>query len=96
MRRALAAIWLILTLHCDESTRLVSNQFDGEPLSRAERWAVRFHELCCRPCRRFRQQVLLLQRAAQELARRDNSSSETIPEEARQRIKAHLRQARQQ
>jgi hypothetical protein len=61
--RAFAAIWRILTLTCDESTRLVSASLD-EPLPFSDRTAVRLHSLICRACRRFRRQVRFLGEAA--------------------------------
>jgi len=59
------AIKLLLTLKCEESTRLVSRALD-ESLPSVERWAVRLHAVSCRSCRHFRQQVELIQREVAE------------------------------
>lgn len=56
----------VLTLNCDESTRLVSDGLDGE-LGRIERLALRMHLFTCRPCRRMRAQFLLLKQAASKM-----------------------------
>lgn len=81
----------MLTLHCDHSTHLVSNDFcDHGELSTAEQWAVRLHELCCRSCRRFRQQVEFMQRAAAALAHRELAESEHLPADSKQRIRSAL------
>lgn len=61
--RVIAAIWRILTLTCDESTRLVSTSLD-EPLPFSDRTAVRVHAVICRACRRFRRQIRFLGEAA--------------------------------
>ena len=91
MRNLLSAIWLVLTLHCDHSTHLVSNDFcDHGELSRAERWAVRLHEMCCRSCREFRQQVLFMSRAARTLSQRELDSTEQLSAESRRKIKSEL------
>lgn len=56
-----SAMKLILTLKCEESTQLVSQSLDAD-LSRSERLAVNMHALICRSCRRFKKQLLLLQK----------------------------------
>ena len=63
----LAGVWKILTLKCDESTRLVSDGFERE-LRPLERWALRMHMISCRPCRRMRAQFNLLHEAGSRLA----------------------------
>lgn len=53
----------ILTLSCDESSRLVSEALDRK-LPLAERVAVRAHFICCKPCRAFAKQIRVLGDAA--------------------------------
>lgn len=85
MKRSLAAsIKLILTLHCDESTRIISEGLDRR-LTFAERWAVRLHYLSCWSCRRFRRQLNLL-RAAARAEGAPNEASPSLSPEARRRI----------
>lgn len=42
----------ILTLTCDQAARLMSHAQD-RPLERPERWALSFHLLICRLCRKY-------------------------------------------
>lgn len=64
----LKGIWKILTLRCDEATRLVSDGLDRE-LHPMERIALRMHLISCRPCKRMRAQFNLLHKAGRRLAR---------------------------
>jgi hypothetical protein len=52
-------IKMILTLSCDESSRLLSDHQERQ-LSRPERLAVRMHLMVCRRCRKFRRNLELL------------------------------------
>jgi len=63
----LKSIRLILTLKCEESTRLVSESRDRD-LPFAERWAVRLHAIGCRSCRRYAKQLRLLSTALRRYA----------------------------
>jgi hypothetical protein len=63
------ALRLLLTMRCIESTRLISDGFERD-LTRIERWAVRLHQISCRPCRRFRLQLAFLQQAARQRCQR--------------------------
>ncbi len=87
------SIWkatkLLLTLHCAESTRLISDGLDSD-LSAVERWAVRFHAISCRQCRRFGRQVRFLHEAGR---RRGSMQSECrLPPKVREQIAARLRE----
>ena len=62
MTRFLAAIRLLLTLRCEQSTMIVSESLDRE-LSFVERWAVRLHCISCWSCRRFGKQIRQLREA---------------------------------
>jgi hypothetical protein len=64
--RVLAGIWRILTLTCDEATRLMSRRLD-EPLPWPQRAAVRLHALICPACRRFLRQIRFLRAAVRRL-----------------------------
>lgn len=64
MKNVLAAIKLLLTLECEQSTHLVSDSLDRE-LSWVERWAVRLHAIGCWSCRRFGKQIRLLRDSLQ-------------------------------
>lgn len=52
----MSAIRLLLTLRCEQSTRIVSESLDRD-LSSVEKWAVRLHYISCRSCRRFGRQL---------------------------------------
>ncbi len=82
----LKAIYLILTLHCDESERLISQALD-EQLPWPQRTAVRMHFISCKQCRRFQKQVELIREASRRTtdAAIDIASLKMSPE-ARQRI----------
>lgn len=86
-------VWLILTLRCNRSTQLASESLDRD-LTRAERVAMRLHELICLHCRRFHEQIVALGEAAR---RRQNQATsvpgEILSSEARMRIADSLNRA---
>ena len=88
-----ATIRKILTLTCDESTRLVSESLERE-LPAGQRWAVRLHALSCRSCRRFRRQILFLRdavrRGGRGLGVDSLSAGESLSPAARDRIRQFL------
>ncbi len=77
---------MLLTLRCEESTRLMSEGFHRD-LTAVERWSVRLHFISCNYCRRIKKHWALLQEVA---ARRTKVLSE-LSAEARQRILANLK-----
>ena len=62
MKRFYSSLKRILTLNCEESTRIVSDSLDRQ-LSFTERWAVRLHCISCWSCRRFGRQLRALRDA---------------------------------
>lgn len=76
------AVWKILTLPCEEASRLLSDGYDRE-LSRVERIALRAHLISCRPCKRFRRHLRLIDQAARE-------AREDMPVDVRERIKGNI------
>lgn len=96
MKRALLTIWRILTLPCDESTRLMSASLDQE-LPWSERVAFRLHAIGCGSCRRFFRQIRFLRAAAEKSRGGPNdaagNASLTLSPEARQRIEQAMREA---
>ena len=95
MRSFLAHLNLILTLHCDEASRLTSESFERR-LDFHERVAMRFHVVLCRSCRRFRKQLELLHEAFRNLSQSHPDHSDLVPiglsDEMKERIKARLRE----
>ena len=54
-------------LNCQQATEKASALLDGE-LTRSERWALRFHLMMCRNCRRYLDQLRLSLRTVRRLA----------------------------
>lgn len=81
-------------LRCREVSKLVSESMERD-LPLGERLAVRMHLIMCRLCSGFARQLQMLRRAAREHPERlgpDESAPESrLPEAARERIKAALR-----
>jgi hypothetical protein len=81
-------------LRCREMSKLVSESMERD-LPLRQRLQVWMHLMMCRLCSGFARQMRLLRRAARENPERfgpDESAPEAkLPEEARDRIKAALR-----
>lgn len=75
---------------CREATQLTSAEFD-RPLTLRERVRLNVHRLVCGPCRLYRRQLALLRRQAARLTA--SSPDVRLDERARDRIRAHLRNA---
>lgn len=84
--RLLRAIKLLLTLRCEESTRLMSDAKHRD-LTGVERWAVRLHQVSCSYCRKVAEQLRLVDEAARKRA----ATVSALPTDARSRISAALR-----
>ena len=78
------ALQMLLTLHCDEASRIMSDGLDGT-LTPLERWALRLHLVSCRTCRRFRRQLAFLQQAIRK-------SAPAVSDEALQAVRARIAQ----
>ncbi len=82
-------------LRCREISKLVSESMDRQ-LPLGQRMQLRMHLMLCRLCAGFARQTHLLRRAAKQESERsaaDVSAPEaTLSEEARERIKAALRE----
>lgn len=88
-------IKFVLTLTCNESTRLVSQSLDDE-LPRVERMAVRLHAIGCRSCRRYRRQILFLRQALQTRIKLHDTpvpANLQLSDDARQRMAQALTRA---
>ena len=84
------SVWFVLTLTCDESSRLLSDAMDRD-LTRVERTALRMHNLTCKSCRRFIEQLEFLRRSASGAVLREHGMA--LPPEARDRLRESLRKA---
>ena len=89
-----SAIKLLLTLTCEESTRLVSESLD-RGLRPVERWAVQLHAVSCRSCRRYRKQLSFLRNAIARLSGGDAgaAASTSLDRDAKRRIRRALAEA---
>ncbi len=93
MKKLVAAVRLLLTLKCEESSHLVSESFDRD-LSALERWAVRLHNIGCWSCRRFAQQIQLLREAMRSEGSYTESENQKLSSEAIDRIRETIRRAK--
>ena len=81
-------------LDCRKATELAQTSLD-RPLSRWARFKLGAHRLICAPCRMYKRQLAQLRRLGSQL--RDTADpAQRLDEAARERIRAHLRQHRQQ
>jgi len=99
MKRTRLTIWEILTLSCEQSTRLMSESLDQQ-LPWTQRLAYRLHAVVCRSCRRFLRQIRFLRNAAEQCNHPPGASAETgagesfsLSPEARQRLEQAVREA---
>ena len=82
-------LWRILTLHCDEASRLASASLD-RPLGPGDRAAAALHRLSCRSCRRHRRQILDLRRIALRMAEHPAPPAPPLPDDVRDRLRRSL------
>jgi hypothetical protein len=89
---------MLIGLSCDEASRLASEALDRE-LSRNERWALHWHTLVCRNCRRLLQQLrsmrALLSNMSQSSQQQLRGQLPQLSADRKQQIKQLLRDARQ-
>jgi hypothetical protein len=88
-------IKMILTLHCDESSRLLSEGMEHK-LTRSERIALRLHLAICRSCSRFRRNTQLLRKLMHRLHEEPASIGTGLPPltpPERQRIREAVHKA---
>jgi hypothetical protein len=67
IRQILKNILLILTLTCDQAAELMSLAQEVT-LSRPEQWALSFHLLICKLCRKYNRQLKLLRAIMNKIA----------------------------
>ncbi len=88
------ALKIILTLHCRQSSQLLSDSLDRR-LSRVERLAMSLHLMVCHNCRRSRKRLKFLAEALRRLALGlippDPSAATSLSPEARKHIEEALR-----
>lgn len=80
------------TPRCPEVTRILSQSMEHE-LPRITRIKLRIHYLMCSFCERYAKQLKYMRRVAREFPEKVGEvSNETLPAEAKERLKAALRQ----
>ena len=84
------SIWYVLTLTCDESSRLLSDSLDRD-LTRVEHVALRLHDATCKSCKRFFKQLEFMRRAAPKAVAEGGGQS--LSPEAKEQIRESLRRA---
>ena len=84
----LAKIFRALSPNCKEAIRLQSDALD-RPLSRMQRIGLRIHLALCVWCSRYGKQIKFLRAAAQHCDH-EHETKQTLPPEARDRIKRRL------
>lgn len=91
MKTLLARAHFVLTLNCEQSTRIVSDSLDRH-LTFTERLAVRLHYIGCMSCRRFRKQIEFVRDSVQERETRE-IKTDGMSEDAKDRIRKAFREA---
>lgn len=84
------SIKLILTLRCEEASRIMSDSMDRD-LGFAERWAIRLHVISCRHCVRLRRHLRVIRDAAKKLAEKEFVSKEQL-QTSKNRIAKRLKE----
>jgi hypothetical protein len=84
----LAKSFRALSPNCKEAIRLQSDALD-RPLSRMQRIGLRIHLAMCRWCSRYGKQIDFLRTIARRCDH-DQDPKQTMPPEARERIKRRL------
>ena len=73
-------------LDCKQASQLISKSLDRQ-LSWRERFAVRFHLLICKYCKRFSQQLETMRTALQRMTKSiENDGNIQLPSETKSRI----------
>ena len=84
--------WIrILSPSCRHVALLQSRSLDG-PLSFWERLGMRLHLVLCRWCRRYRDQIHFIRKAAQDECRLHGHSHAGLPPASREQLKELLRE----
>lgn len=89
--RFIQKLRLILTIQCDQVSRLESESFERK-LPWHEAWALRLHRLVCKSCRQFLRHLRIMHESFQRLSRVDENVAEPQPLELSPSAKERIRQ----
>jgi len=93
-RKTLKNIVLILTMRCDQASRLISHCQEA-PLGGAEKCALSFHLMICRMCRKYKSQLKLMRDVLQRLIEPklyDEKASSLLNEEQSRAMRMRISQ----
>lgn len=91
-RKTLKNIVLILTMRCDEASRLLSHRQEA-PLGGAEKCALLFHLMICRMCRKYKRQLKLMRELFSRLRHPgfyDEAASSLLDQEQSRALRARI------
>lgn len=72
-------------LRCKDTSQIISQSLDRQ-LTMRERFALKFHLLICKHCRRFSQQLQTIGLALKLIARANEDDKIKMPPETKERI----------
>ena len=81
-----------MKIDCREATALTSTALERKLSTREILWLA-VHRLICGPCRVYKKQMETMRRCAARIAATDDLPRETLPQGARERIRARLQAA---
>lgn len=90
MKALLAKLWLLLSARCEHTTRVASDELDGE-VDPVDRFAARLHEVVCPGCRHARSHFRLIDKALKQAGASAPRPGTGLSEASRERIRSALR-----
>lgn len=77
-------------LSCKKASVLISQSLERE-LTKSERWSLKFHLIICKYCKRFQQQLKLINVALKNIIQEtEHDAGFTLSNEARSRIQTEI------
>jgi Putative zinc-finger len=91
MLMALRNVKMLVSLSCEEASRLASDSLDRD-LSKSERWALRLHTFFCGSCRRLVAQLKALRALASKMPESAHEQLRTALPQLSADRKQHIKQ----
>ncbi len=80
-------------LSCKKASVLISQSLERE-LTKPERWSLKFHLMICKYCKRFQQQISIINKTLKNFRHETEHNTElTLSDEARSRIQKAINQS---